>query len=275
MQKNYDQLINLLSEFPADTKIKYESQMIETYKNRTKDDRKLVENPNVFPFSPIGVLLSKGIDSNFYLGTAVLIAPNYVLTAAHNPFEEGFRSSEFYFAPALNGKTDKNSNFTYSRGNEFFIFDKYEKYETGPDLAIMKLDKPLGIEFGYFDLKALGKDPESYKNKRLNFYGYPGDKYKEANRTYHMWGQNLEAFDVEYFDDNEKDKNEKNLVFKCDSYSGMSGAPIFEMAEKDGKASVYGVFWGHNYDDYENKKGFAFMLNEDLIKKIKDYIGKN
>lgn len=264
-------------EFPSEAKIKYESTMIETYKNRTKDDRKLLINPSLFPFKPIGALLSKSKDNNYYLGTGVLIAPNYVLTAAHNPYEEGFRASEFYFAPAVNSKTDtKPFSFKYSRGTEFFIFEKYEKFETGPDLAVLKLEQPLGDEFGFFELKALESKGKDSKSKMLNFFGYPGDKYKEANYTYQMWGQAIKDYEIEYFNEDERDKNEKNLVFKCDSYSGMSGAPIFEVLEgQSDKAAVYGVFWGHDYVDYKRKKGYAFMLNDALIKRIKEYIEKN
>jgi len=259
------------NEFPIKALIKYEESMILTYENRTEDDRKRVEDSTEFPFRPIGALISKQKDGNYYLGTGVLIAPNYVLTVAHNPFDENYRAPEFYFLPGINGT---KTNFKYSKGSEFFIFDSYEKDELGPDIAIMKLEQPLGDYYGYFDIKELEKEKD-FQQKRLLFYGYPGDKYKEANFSYELWGQPLDSFKIIGEDNNEDlSKQTKNLEFPCDSYSGMSGSPIFEFDEKTGKAAVYGVFFSHYYVDYNDKRGYAWVLTEKIINEIREYINK-
>ncbi len=255
------------TDFPIKAKIKYEKDMIEIYKHRTKDDREHVKNTEVFPFKCIGALVCKQKDGDFYLGTATLIAPNYILTCAHNPYENKYRSDEFYFLPGINNKF---SNLDYSKGESFFIFDEYEKTETGIDLAIMKLEKPLGNIYGWFDLK----DLENKGNEFLNFYGYPGDKYKEAEHSYQLWGQKFMEFNVVQ-NENEDNENVNNyLTFKCDSYSGMSGSPIFEYNEKLNKVNLFGVFLAHEYENNQNKRGLACLLNDKIINKIQSIIKK-
>ena len=248
------------TEFPIKAKIKYEASMYETYKNRTIDDRNKINSTEEFPFRCIGPVVSKQKDGNFYLGTATLIAPNYIITAAHNPYEESFRAPEFYFAPGINGNV---TNLEYSKGTEFFIFDSYAESEESPDIAIMKLEKPLGDLYGYFDLGILENKTE--QEKKLNFFGYPGDKYNAANFSYELWGQKINKYN---FDG-------QNINFQCDSFSGMSGSALFDYDKEKEKGTVYGVFHSHLYLNNNEKTGFACLLNEDIIKEIRNYISEN
>lgn len=241
--------------FPFKCQIKYEYIMKIRYKNRTKDDRIKVENTEVFPFNLIGPLVSKQKDKNFYLGTATLIEKNFAITAAHNLYENYYRTPEFYFAPGLNGV---ETDLEFSRGTEFFLFDSYEKNESSPDIAIIKLEKPLGDYYGHFNLSAYNENL-----KTLNFYGYPGDRYKQNNFSYNLYGQTVQNITVE----------QENIRFNCDSYSGMSGSPVFDY--NDSSADIYGVFHSHDYINYKQKPGWAVFFTEEILKEIKKYIEEN
>jgi glutamyl endopeptidase len=243
--------------FPQNVGIKFESSMIERYKDRKKDSRIRVQDSSVYPFSCIGPLVSKQLDGKFYLGTATLIADQYIITAAHNPYEDSFRAPEFYFAPGLNGQ---NSDFEYSVGYEFFVFDSYiqnldDKYI---DIAVMKLEKPLGLNYGTMDLVSFDKE----KHKDLNFYGYPGDMYKNAKNSYQMWGGEINNPNV---------SSTGEMKFTCDSYSGMSGAAIYHL-NYNLRAQIVGIFWGHDFVNDNCKTGYATSIDNDIISQIEKYI---
>ena len=241
--------------FPFKTLIKYESNMIEIYKNRTLDERVKIDDTLSFPFKSIGPIISRESDKDFYLGTATLISDNFAITAGHNLYELDFEAKEFYFAPGIKG----NETLEYSKGTEFFIFDDYRKTGDSPDIAVVKLEKPLGKTFGFFNLGIY-----SDNTNNLNFYGYPGDKYKKANFSYELWGMdNLKTSKDIYH----------NIQFNCDSYSGMSGAPIFNYS--DDLATIYGIFHSHRYINDKNKLGFATYFDEKMIKEINLYLNQN
>jgi glutamyl endopeptidase len=246
--------------FPQNVGIKYESSMIETYKSRKKDSRLRVVNSSVYPFCCIGPLVSKQEDGKFYLGTATLIADKYIITAAHNPYEESFRAPEFYFAPGLNGE---NLDYDYSVGYEFFIFDSYIQNSGGKyiDIAVMKLEKPLGLTYGKMDLVSFEKD----RHTNLNFYGYPGDMYKKAKSCYQMWGSEINIVNL---------SSDGQMNFTCDSYSGMSGSAIYQVNEKL-TADIVGIFWGHDYVNDDRKTGFATSIDGDIISQINKYMAEN
>lgn len=237
--------------FPKDVFIKYESSMIETYKDRTVDIRERIENPLEYPFSCIGPVISKQKDGKYYLGSATLIHKRFIITAAHNPYEDSFRAPEFYFAPGYNGQM---SDYEYSVGYEFFTF---EDIGENIDISVMKLEKPLS-DFGTMNLATY--DVKRHTN--LHFYGYPGDYYKK-NLKLQMWGSKVVDPVI----------NNTDLEFSCDSYSGLSGSPIFHY--RNSIADLVAIFYAHNYIDNDNKIGYATIINESIISEINKYINEN
>lgn len=72
------------------------------------------DNPK-YPYSAIGYVTGKFKDTFFY-GTGCLIAPNIVLTCAHNVYDRSSKEEAIHlqFTPGLNGKigTVAGSNVT-------------------------------------------------------------------------------------------------------------------------------------------------------------------
>ncbi len=215
------------------TNIRYEEKQKHLYANRKIDQRVRIDNSiinnsdnnlniNNFPFSAIGALFVNQ-NNKYWLGTASLISPSAIITAAHNIFIKNSFNADY-----------KNCLFYIGLNNDNYsdcakITKVYLPYNSDEDdYAVLILDKPLGDIYGYFNIS----NPIDYSsdlNICYNCYGYPGDKIKKNKPHYEMWGMKLSDVIVD---------NKNELVeYVFDSYSGLSGSGVYYIGE-NGKSVV-------------------------------------
>ncbi len=113
------------------------------------DDRQVFDPRDDYPWCCVGkILVWKNPDSFFWdppsgTATATLVGPNMVVTSAHVvPNQEKWKG---IFLPGFfDGRTSLNL-FSYVE-----TWRRYEPYDTGSDLAILKLYEPIGNQLGWF-----------------------------------------------------------------------------------------------------------------------------
>lgn len=209
------------------------------------DDRVLVDNPKSAFDIKIGYLrdtmhnvynnVTQQYVSLTWTGTCFLVGPNLVLTAGHCLYKDATKTNsntgdttwedniynprnvdEIHIYFGANGSSDINNNYQYyARGVKFYIEDAYyNNTQFANDWALIELDRNIGNQIGWFDLK----ENWYIENGTLSSKGYPGDK-----PTATMWettGQFTGRNENEYFN---------NL----DTAPGQSGSPYFVVDNND------------------------------------------
>ena len=118
---------------------------------KTNTDK--IENTLLYPYICIGVISGKVSGRKCY-GTGSLIAPNIVLTCAHNCFykEEKSEMENLEFWPAVNGKIGKNYKVKKCHYPvEYQEKIKPEEYNLF-DFAVLELEKSLEENYGYLGI---------------------------------------------------------------------------------------------------------------------------
>jgi len=183
-----------------------------------KDGRIRVDKTTQWPHSVHGVVVMRfprmPADTLYGLGTGALIAPNVVLTCAHNLYNAkyGGRASSVRFLPAINRK---ELPFDESTVKDFCYPEAYTKDKWSvEDYGILILDTPLGEETGYFGLSVLSQ--QDLKDRPISISGYPKDKVAEKDREYELWGMkgHVHALNLNY------------IEYEIDTYGGQSGSPV-------------------------------------------------
>lgn len=147
-----------------------------------------------------------------------MISEDHYLTAAKCVFDR------------INRKWNHNLNFSPARDGDmtpFGVRDWEKAYVhqnwaakglTEWNFAVIKLKKPLGRSTGYFTLPST----DNYAGP-IELVGYPLDKPINT-----MWTSSCFA-----------NTKSNMMVYKCDTYAGMIGAPI--IVEKNGGHVAYGI----------------------------------
>jgi V8-like Glu-specific endopeptidase len=180
----------------------------------------------------LGVRPDPNDPTSAYTGSAALISKNAILTAAHMvPWFQVANNLPFkaLFVPAY---FDGKSVFTRADGSTPFASCTaaygYPGHDQGDDMAVWKLSKPLGQEWGYFGYKTYNDDWEDMPVWRLN--GYPGDL---ANGK-----RPARDFDFPIVDDDD-DGAGVELEYLADTSGGMSGGPVWGWFDKNGVPRPY------------------------------------
>jgi V8-like Glu-specific endopeptidase len=207
------------------------------------DDSRSAYYPNTWPFNLVGRIFVWDNASNpnwSWWGTASLLGTRTILTASHVvPWGSGNWKAlfipAFYDGASIYGAWAA-SWVTHAQG--------YSNHAQGDDMAVMRLDVPLGNNLGWFGFRTYDTDWEDLSVWTLP--GYPWDK-DGGNRP---WLQmNFPIID----DDN--DGAGVELEYLADTEGGQSGAPVF--AWFNGSPDVVGTHSGGEDNFGEPRQNLA------------------
>ncbi len=198
-----------------------------------QDRRELVDDPHGYPWCVHGHMVMD-YGGSYYIGSGTLIGEKYVITAAHNLYDRKSCSIplSIKFYPGMMGRKTPY----VSEAERIIFHPRYKDPRNGQvkddDLGVIKLNKPLGKEIGYFGLKVLSDG--QLDDMTINVTGYPGD-YASGTLMCTMEGP-------------AKLKTSERMYYDIDTAPGQSGSGIW-ISEKD----EYGVIGVHAYGDDEGK----------------------
>lgn len=176
-----------------------------------KDDRILITDTSWIPTRSIGLLKIFSSDGSIRWGTAWLIGPRTLATAAHNLIHpESGKAIELHVGLAYDGIS--------ARGNWHKIIDNtyFSEWENEPiagssyDFAVLKIeDGNIGNRLGW--LGFADYEDQKFHNLLLNIFGYPMDL-----KQFYMYGATGRAISID----------KARIYHDCDAGGGMSGGPL-------------------------------------------------
>lgn len=188
---------------------------------RGSDDRVVVEDTTQMPYSAI-CYLDIEYDSGTLCGTGWLFGEDLLITAAHCIYSEQYgMATGIAVYPGRNGST---LPFGSCRATECIMSEAWcESFLDADDVAIVKLNRPVGAQCGYFDFERRGGSV----GDDITISGYIA--YLNDYKPLTMSGR-LNAVTLE------------RLYYLIDTDSGQSGSPIY----LTGTNTVIGTHTGGN-----------------------------
>jgi V8-like Glu-specific endopeptidase len=200
---------NAFAQIP-DTSTRKEQQLTGP---RVPDNRMLVANPKMFPFSAVVKLIVTFPNGKTGEGTGALIGPDKVLTADHVVFNESFggHATEVEVLPGY-------SDDYQSCGRTYMASLKHGAHNgchagADCDVAIITTRDRMGCNTGWFGFKQFDHDSIG----DVFIAGYPGD-LNGGERMYFVRTQASHAHGHWFHN---------TLMYTEWTYEGMSGGPIF------------------------------------------------
>lgn len=199
--------------------------------------------PNTWPYSIVGRIFVwwDAANPNFtWWGTASLIGVRSILTASH-VVPWGSSNWKALFVPAYYDGASIHGSWAASWVTNAH---GYSSHAQGDDMAVMRLDVPLGNSLGWFGFRTYHPSWEDLSVWTLP--GYPWDKDSGNRPWLHL---NFPIID----DDN--DGAGVELEYRADTEGGQSGAPVW--AWFSGSADIVGTHSGGEDNPGEPRQNVA------------------
>lgn len=189
-----------------------ESPLAGTFSVIGTDQRNRQEDTMSFPSSAI-VRITRNGDSHC---TGYMVSEDTVLTAGHCLYDPASKTwfDGLLFNPGSNGLLHRPYG-TSAASNKWTDVNWVKTGNPDSDWGVVKLEKPLGKNSGWFGLRST---EGNISGTKVTLRGYPGDKWL----GFQMWtmdGQILES-------------TSNRLCYTIDTAGGQSGSPIYGTNDK-------------------------------------------
>jgi V8-like Glu-specific endopeptidase len=244
------------------------------------DNRTRILDTQMAPWRMICAIRARW-GSRLMIGTGCLIGEDTVLTAGHVVYARQFQAyaQHIEVIPGLNIERQRGEQRPYGAATARAVFahDTWRSsFSPKFDVAIIKLDKPLGQATGWFGLGSRGR--EELLETWAHVTGYPGEMKEErapgaladtapqiASQLWHH------AAPVDAIDNG-------RMFYKTDTTAGQSGAPIYVLPEAGSYATptVVGV---HAYGARSTPGAIGLAnsgvwIDPDMFARIRDWSSK-
>jgi V8-like Glu-specific endopeptidase len=200
------------------------------------DDRRTVKDVEVAPWRPFVCLRITYSNGDQAIGTGLLIAPDLVLTAAHNLYALDLKS----FVKSVVAQVGVKSGVpaAEARGARVEVCPGYTSIRPGDkrqyqlDYGVVKLASHALHDWSRIAVDVLAQAPlgeEELKQSRLNVAGYPDEK---------PWPVVLKTCDGPVRHDL---LGPVTFGYEMDSLPGQSGGPVFRYQSETGAFALAGV----------------------------------
>lgn len=199
-----------------------------------RDDQYRINNTTVHPYRSV-VHLEMRYGNDYYVGTGTLIAPNTIITVAHNVFNQstGKWADSVVATPAQNGTVAPYGRFS---STTYYIMRGYKtEGEVTPsnyDIAIIKLNQNVPSSIG-----TLSVSTSINRGERVQIPGYPAHSSAKQGYMYTSFGQI-------------DDLNTKLIGHLVDAEGGNSGSPILNANNQIVGVHSSGHYTSGIYGDY-------------------------
>ncbi|NJL62554.1 MAG: trypsin-like serine protease [Methylacidiphilales bacterium] len=206
-----------------------------------------------YPWSAIGRVQGFDTEGKGYHCTGTLISEDVVLTNAHcviNPKTRQF-SKEVYFLPnVINREVVDKSDVVRAKNIIYGTdFSGSELSSQRNDWAILKLDRPIGLKYGYLGWKSLPSSELTKNQNKYIFVGYSGDFPNNNRQGYEGFTAGAGWTASAQVGCSIVKEEENVLLHDCDTSGGSSGGAIIGII--NGKPHIVAL----NNAEIRNREG--------------------
>ncbi|NMG10518.1 trypsin-like serine protease [Brasilonema sp. UFV-L1] len=183
-----------------------------------------------YPWSAIGRVQGLTTEGKDYHCTGTLISEDVVLTNAHCVIDPETRqlSQKILFLPnVINGKVTDESDIAQVQNVIYgtdFTGTKLENQTN--DWAVLKLNKPIGLKYGYLGWKSFPSSTLTKNRNKYIFVGYSGD-FPNTNKQNYQFFTAGKGWTASVQQGCSIVGEESNvLLHDCDTTGGSSGGAI-------------------------------------------------
>ena len=175
------------------------------------DERRLITDTSYIPARSVGLVKVLPEDGILRYGTAWLIGPRTLATAAHNLLHPQVGPTRRLDVGMAYDGNEARGGWHRVVDNKFSKGWKEAPTEGSPyDFAVIKIDNPdIGNRLGWFGFSDY--EDEKFESMIVNIFGYPLDR-----KRFHMYGVAGRVVDFD----------QGRIYYDCDTGGGMSGGPV-------------------------------------------------
>ncbi len=226
-----------------------------------EDDRYEVLDTSVYPFRMICSLdLYFSENGSLSRGTGAFIAPNMLLSCAHNCFN--YRTQKLVHSiEVFPGRAGDSTPFNSTWVTRVMYPEEYELNGLSEnDIAIFELADPIGDDVGFFSMASAGD--AMIRAMEVNLTGYSGDRDQTA-RT--MYTNSSSVWDL----------SPTAIYYQADTFGGNSGGPVYSYQDGniDGIPTVFGVHINGDAANTPGPSNGARRIDQDMLIQLKDWAG--